>query len=81
MLVGARDGAVWAFDAETGQIVWQYSTDGYVDASPAVDLGMVFVPSCDGKMYAFLQENGEDPAWTYTTGSMDMSSPVVYNKR
>lgn len=79
VFIGGRDGSVWAFHADSGLVAWQYSTQGYVDAVPAVAEGIVYVPSLDGNLYAFYQENGEEPLWTYNSGSKDMSSPVVVN--
>ncbi len=81
VFIGGRDGGVWAFHPDTGQILWQYSTDGYVDASPAAANGYVYVPSCDGRLYAFAETDGTEPLWTYGTGSQDMSSPAVYQER
>jgi len=81
IFIGGRDGSVWALDAETGAIMWQYSTEGYVDATPAASNGVVYAPSIDGRLYAFRADNGETPLWSYTTGSRDMSSPAVYDNR
>ncbi|HOW28331.1 MAG TPA: PQQ-binding-like beta-propeller repeat protein [Elusimicrobiota bacterium] len=78
---GSRDNSVWAFDAETGAIVWQYSTDDWVDATPAAAEGKIYVPSRDGKLYAFDQNDGSTPLWTFSSGGKDMSSPVILNNR
>jgi outer membrane protein assembly factor BamB len=42
---------VYALDASTGALKWNYTTGGGVDSSPAVSGGFVYVGSWDGKVY------------------------------
>ncbi|MFH1367754.1 MAG: PQQ-binding-like beta-propeller repeat protein [Elusimicrobiota bacterium] len=74
---GARDGSVWALDTATGEQVWQYGTDDWVDATPCVSTDTVYVPSTDKNLYAFDRLTG-DIRWQTYTGSIDSSSPVLY---
>ncbi len=78
---GCRDSSVWAVDAFTGEAVWQYSTDDFVDSTPVLYEGYLYVLSRDGKMYCFkrLYKDGEDvlPVWSYDTKSKSYSSPIV----
>ncbi|TMD43998.1 MAG: serine/threonine protein kinase, partial [Chloroflexi bacterium] len=39
--------------AQTGQVLWTYTTGSAIDSSPTVVNGMVYVGSWDGKLYAF----------------------------
>lgn len=63
--VGSEDGYLYAFDANgvincttgngthTCQPLWVGATHGYVQSSPAVANGVVYVGSGDGNLYAF----------------------------
>ncbi len=55
--VGTASGLFSCFDLETGDMLWQYQTEGAILASPAVVYEKVFVASTDGKLYCF----GIDP--------------------
>ncbi len=44
--VGALDKHVYCFDANTGNILWQFFTDGEVRATATVVDGAVYIPSC-----------------------------------
>lgn len=78
---GGRDNSVWALDALTGAQVWQYSTDDWVDATPYVSADGVFVPCKDKYFYAFDRLTGALKWPPVYTGSMDCSSPVLYNEK
>jgi parallel beta-helix repeat protein len=62
----------------TNKTMWSYTTGGYVESSPAVAYGMVFVGSNDGDVYALDQYTGA-LVWNYTTGAGTAvySSPAV----
>ncbi|MBM3498519.1 MAG: hypothetical protein FJX74_07585 [Armatimonadetes bacterium] len=73
VVVGCRDGRVYAFDRARAQTqpVWTYRTRGYVHASPVVIGDTLLVASYDGQLYALRQAKpihvwkGEDvvPRW------------------
>jgi len=50
--VGSFNSRVYALDARTGRVLWNYSTGGYVESSPAVANGVVYVGSDDDNVYA-----------------------------
>jgi outer membrane protein assembly factor BamB len=50
---GSHDHKVYALDARTGVKLWIYATGSYVDGSPVVANGVVYVGSADGNAYAF----------------------------
>jgi outer membrane protein assembly factor BamB len=51
--VGGPGHYVYAVDASTGAVLWQFPTGNWVEAAPAVVNGIVYVPSLDGNFYAF----------------------------
>jgi outer membrane protein assembly factor BamB len=60
----------------TNQTLWNHATGSYVESSPAVVGGIVFVGSDDGKVYALNASTGA-LVWNYTTGGYVYSSPAV----
>jgi outer membrane protein assembly factor BamB len=61
-----------------GQLLWNYTTGGSVESSPAVANGVVYVGSWDGNLYALNATTGAN-VWNYTTGGSVQSSPAVAN--
>ena len=58
----------------TNNLLWTYTTGSYVDSSPAVAGGLVYVGS--EKVYCLNAATGA-LVWNYTTGSHVFSSPAV----
>jgi outer membrane protein assembly factor BamB len=70
---------VYALDASTGALLWNYTTGGgYVRSSAVVANGVVYVGSGDNNLYALGATTGA-LLWKYTTGCAVESSPVVAN--
>jgi outer membrane protein assembly factor BamB len=61
-----------------GQLLWNYTTGGSVESSPAVANGVVYVGSWDSNLYAINASNGSR-LWNYATGGSVESSPAVAN--
>ena len=76
LFVGSDDSNLYALDAKTGKLKWQYSALGKV-YTPAAKDGLVFAASFDNNIYA-LDSNG-NLKWKYNTGSSISSPPLVYN--
>src|SRR6266700_2651965 len=57
---------------------WKAPTGAGIDSSPAVDNGMVYIGSDDGKLYAFDATSGR-LLWFASTGNSIRSSPTVAN--
>ncbi len=78
---GARDGSAWSLDALSGEVIWQYSTSGFADSTPAIWQDRLYIVSRDGKIYCFKRKylTGEDglPLWSFDTQSTAASSPLV----
>ena len=58
--IGARDNQIHALDIESREEIWSYPTKGFIDAAPAISDGVLYVPSDDGYVYAFANQEGED---------------------
>ena len=84
LYIGGGDGAVFALNADTGQVVWKAKVKGGVNASVAVEDGKVFAnTSRIGKpaMVALDQGTGEllwDTTVDTQPGSDIYSSPIYY---
>jgi outer membrane protein assembly factor BamB len=75
--VGSYDYHLYAFNAATGQPLWSADTGGFINSSPAVADGMVYVGS-DGSVCAFNAETGQ-LVWSFPVDSPIFSSPAVAN--
>jgi len=59
---------------------WKFHTQGYVNSSPAVQNGVVYVGSTDGNLYAIDAAAGT-LRWKFATGSRVVSSPAIAGGR
>ncbi len=66
---------LYCFDAQTGTIMWNYSSHGLC-SSPAVADGRVFVGALDSNIYALNASTGAK-IWNFTTGYVVDSSSAV----
>ena len=66
------------FKSANGAKLWNYTTGGFVNSSPAVVDGVVYIGSNDGNVYALNATKG-DKLWNYTTGSL-LSRPLPLQK-
>ena len=69
---------MYALDAKTGASLWSFPTGGFINSSPVVANGVVYIGSDDGNVYALDAKTGTR-LWTYRTGSNIYSSPAVAN--
>jgi outer membrane protein assembly factor BamB len=76
--VGSNDGNLYALNADTGALLWKYTTDSYVRSSPAVANGVVYIGSTDDNVYALNASTGA-LLWKYATADSVVSSPAVAN--
>jgi len=76
--VGAAH-TLFAVNAGTGKLSWDYTTGQKITSSPSVANGVVYVGSFDHKFYAWNATSGER-LWSFTTeGKIYQSSPAVAN--
>jgi outer membrane protein assembly factor BamB len=73
--IGSGDHHVYALDASTGSLKWQFAAGDVIHAAPAVSNGVVYVGSWDRHLYALDAESGRE-RWRYTTGN----DTVIYNQ-
>ncbi len=66
LYIGSGDGAVWALDAKSGEVLWRHATEGRVRASPSTDGKRIYAGSFDGRMYALDPDTGEE-VWRFQT--------------
>ena len=76
LYVGSYDYNVYALNAKTGTLIWNYTTGGYIDTAPTVANGVVFANSNDNKTYALNAKNGA-LIWKFATRGRLDSSPAV----
>jgi outer membrane protein assembly factor BamB len=50
--VGSIDRYLYALNAETGDLLWRFGTEGPIVSSPAAEDGLVFIGSTDRRLYA-----------------------------
>jgi outer membrane protein assembly factor BamB len=59
-------------------VLWTYAAGNFVESSPAVANGVVYVGSDDYNVYALNAKTGAK-LWSYATGDSVHSSPAVAN--
>ena len=74
--VGSRDKKLYAFDPQTGRLLWDFTTRGMVDSSPVVVGERVFFGSQDGRIYGLDRKSGKE-VWHYEAGGKILASPAV----
>jgi len=81
------DNAVYAIDAESGELKWRQpeanspaaGTNPSITATPAVGLGMVFVPDAEGNVTAYDANDGST-RWAFRARKAVRSSPLLIGK-
>ncbi len=75
---------IYCLDENEGDLIWNYNTeDDWVQESPAVGYGKVFVVSEDGKIYCLDGANG-NLIWSYkspTEGDLIVCTPAIADKK
>ena len=74
------DNHIYAFNKTAGTLVWEETTSGggFLLGNVAVGNGTVFVPTSDGKIFAFDAETGAQQ-WNTTLSSKQLDTPIVYS--
>lgn len=85
VLVGSEDGMLYSFDAETGDRLWTFSTQGLkmglgkerrIWSTPTVDNGVVYFGAMDGYLYAISLNDGAE-LWKFKTNGAVITTPLV----
>jgi outer membrane protein assembly factor BamB len=69
-------GDVFALNASTGDRIWTFPTGDFVQSSPAVVEGILYIGSDNGNVYALNASTGTK-VWSYLTNGPVRSSPAV----
>jgi len=80
LVIASSDGSVYALDAETGNLQWQFVTEDRVWSRPTVDQGVVYFGSMDHKLYAVGLKSGE-LIWEFETDGSITASPLIVGER
>jgi outer membrane protein assembly factor BamB len=77
--VGANDKNMYAFNYNTGALLWTLPTGGPILSSTVIAAGTAFFGSSDGKLYAIPAETTTTPKvkWTYQTGGAISATPAL----
>jgi outer membrane protein assembly factor BamB len=72
-----RSGSVWAFELDSGKVVWRRKTGIALSAGPGTGEGLVLVGSSEGELLGLDAETGE-PRWQVNVPSEVLSIPQIY---
>lgn len=70
LFVGTDDGRLLALEPSTGEIRWEFTTEGPIRAQPTVDGDRVLVHSDDGHLYALDSATGSE-LWRAPTSAVE----------
>lgn len=71
---------VYALDALTGDLIWEYQASGQIEAGPRVSDGRVFIGSWDGQFLCLDAATGEK-VWSYPVKSSIRGGAYLYGGR
>lgn len=74
---GTEDSGVLGLDADTGEILWQFDTEGEVMPTPVVVGDSVYAATGDRHLYEIDPETGEGVERAELGGNVNMSAPSV----
>ncbi|MCP5554235.1 MAG: PQQ-binding-like beta-propeller repeat protein [Akkermansiaceae bacterium] len=75
VFVGDRTGRLRAWNADTGELVWQTLLSTAIWYPPAISQDRLFLGAADGKVHAFEAKTGR-PLWSFRTGPRERLIPV-----
>jgi outer membrane protein assembly factor BamB len=78
LFIASTDGILYALNAETGDLLWQFATEKEIWATPAVDENTVYIGSFDEKFYAINTGDGSK-RWEFITEGAIVSTPLIYD--
>ncbi len=74
---GNYDGELFAFEVDTGEILWTFMTSGApISSVPAVGRDHIIASSEDRRLYAVDKSTGEE-VWNHNTGRTLESGPLI----
>jgi outer membrane protein assembly factor BamB len=78
LYVGSSDFNLYALDANTGKLLWNFPTGNVVETSPTVVNGIVYLSASAGTVYALDAITGQQ-LWSFYVGNSVSSSPTIAN--
>jgi outer membrane protein assembly factor BamB len=75
VLIGTKGGQLYALDAATGDVRWQYGIKGPIETQPTVSDGLVYFTSGENRVYAVDERTG---AWKW---QYDREAPETFTIR
>ena len=76
--IGSADQHVYAFDCQSGELIWRFGAEGGFGSTPAIHKGVMYIGSWDGNVYAIDATTGKE-IWRFKTGDDIESSPCIAN--
>lgn len=77
VFLGSWDGALYALDRGTGEILWRFQTEGKIRSAPVLGDGRVSFGSEDGNLYTLEASSGEE-RWRVQMSDEIRASPVLW---
>lgn len=74
---GTGENGVMALDADSGDILWKYNTDGEVMPTPAYHDGAVYIATGDRHLFKLDPDTGEVLHQAYIGSTISMSAPNI----
>lgn len=74
---GTGENGVMALDADSGDILWKYNTDGEVMPTPAYHDGAVYIATGDRNLFKLDPDTGEVLHQAYIGSTISMSAPNI----
>ena len=84
IIVGSYDNYLYCFDADSGDTLWTYETDNYVNGTPAILAGKIVFGGCDAVLHVVDAVTGESQAQVelghdcHVVGSVALAGDEVY---
>jgi outer membrane protein assembly factor BamB len=77
--IGASDNRLYAVDANTGALKWQFNTGGMLYGSPIVSNGSVYIGTENASVLFAIDAVTGTLKWNYVYTNNFRSSPVVFD--
>jgi len=75
VFVGANDGILRAFDANTGIMTWSLAL-GALPSAPSIAEGVLYVGTAHGRVYALGSQTGA-VLWIFNSWATSLAAPIV----
>lgn len=73
---GTSEGYFFAISADSGNILWEFKSDGSIESEPLWEEDIIYFGNSEGTFYALRAETGE-VLWSFPAGGIIFSRPVI----